>query len=316
MIELADGQFELLESSLEDADGLLMGRRSPVGVRSFSPGTPEQRAAMSPRPMADGVAFGRGLRGGRLYALALNAQSWTPALPRAAYGASPGTEPALEALTWTDRVESAWAADQVRLVPGAVQVLRWRTAGRTRRIYGRGGNCAPDTSNPHTGVIPIEAEFQAEDDLVYSDLRKVTTVGIVPPANAWTTWPLTWPITWTKPVAGTVGTITVGGTRATWPTFTLHGPISAASIVVGGYGELKLNGALAFDQTLYIDTRPWNRGIRRENGASVPGVLDTRATTLPQLRFPPGSYSVALKGTDPTGTASLVVEHRDAFSSI
>ena len=59
MIELAERQFELLESAAEDADGLLMGEYTPVAVRSFDPGEPATRDATSERPMADGIAFGR-----------------------------------------------------------------------------------------------------------------------------------------------------------------------------------------------------------------------------------------------------------------
>lgn len=316
MIDLGEGQFELLESAAEDADGLLMGRPAPVTVRSFDPGTPDLRNADAERPMADGIAFGRDFRGGRLYSLELNALSWTPALSKAAYGVSAGAEPAVEALTWADRVESAWAADRVRLSAGAVQVLRWRVGGRTRRVYGRPRRCAPVATSVRSGNIPLTADFQAEDDLVYSDLRRVMTVGIAPPSNAWATWPLEWPVSWRTGGASPEGALLVGGTRGTWPSFTVHGPILNPTIVIGGYGELRVNTNLLYDQALYIDTRPWNRGVRRENGANLAGAVDTRATPLSLLRIPPGSYSVGLKGVDPTATASLVVEHRDAFSSI
>lgn len=316
MIELTEGQFELMESSIEDADGLHMGRGTPVSVATFDMGTPDLRNADAERPMADGIAFGRDFRSGRLISLEMNALSYTPALAMAAYGDSAGAEPVVEALNWADRVESAWAADRVRLVPSAVQVLRWRVGGRTRRVYGRPRRCAVDTAIHHVGNVPITADFQAEDDLVYSDLRRVTTINIVPSANAWVTFPLDWPIFWYSAAAGVNnGSITVGGTRATWPSFTIHGPVAQPSIVIGGYGELKLNTNLLYDQSIYLDTRPWNRGIRRENGSNIAGALDSRATPLSLLRVPPGSYSVALKGTDPTGTAKLVVEHRDAFSS-
>lgn len=315
MIDLAERQFELLESAEEDADGLHMGTGTPVNVATFDPGAPDLKNADSDRPMADGIAFGRDFRGGRLLSLDLHALSYTPALARAPYGDSAGAEPVVETLTWADRVESAWAADRVRLSPGAVQVLRWRIGGRTRRAYGRPRRCAPSAATVHAGVVPLTADFQAADDLFYSDQRKVTTVTVAPAANAWTTWPLDWPVLWTKAASGNAGTITVGGTRATWPSFTIYGPIASPSIVIAGFGEIKLNTSLAYDQVLYLDTRPWNRGIRRESGANLAGALDTRATPLSLLRIPPGSYSVALKGTDATGTASLVVEHRDAFSS-
>lgn len=316
MIDLAEGQIELLESSAEDADGLLMGAPAPVTVRAFDPGSVDIRDADAERQLADGVAFGRDFRGGRLLSLELTALSWTPALATAGYGASPGAEPAVEALNWADRVESAWAADRIRLVPGAVQVLRWKAGGRVRRVYGRSRKCSPVVGSYRQGVIPLTADFRAEDDLIYADDRKVTSVQVAPASNAWATWPLEWPVLWRNAPAGPEGTVIVGGTRATWPSFTIRGPIVNPTVVFGGYGELRLNTTLLYDQTVYIDTRPWNRGIRRENGANLAGALDTRATPLSLLRIPPGSYSVALKGTDPTGTAQLVVEHRDAFSSI
>lgn len=320
MIDLLDYQFELLESAEEDAEGLHMGRHTPVNVRTFDVGSPETRDADAERPMADGIAFGRDFRSGRLISLELNALSYTPALARAPYGDSAGAEPVVEALNWADQVESAWAADRIRLVPGAVQVLRWRVGNRVRRVYGRTRRCSPTTGNVHTGNVPMVADFQTIDDLYYSDQRKVTTVDIVPAANAWTVWPLEWPVYWYRAnESANAGTITVGGTRATWPVFTIYGPnsgtLASPSIVIGGYGELKLNTTLAYDQVIYLDTRPWNRGIRRNDGANLAGALDTRSTPLSMLRIPPGTYEFALKGTDASGTSQLVVEHRDAFSS-
>lgn len=305
MISLTEAQFELTPSSDDaDVDGLHMGRFTTVAVQAFEPDGPDIRNADADVAMGDGTRMGRDFRSGRVISLSL-----------AAVSPQGSTQPAQDALNTLDALEGAWAADRVRMVPGAVQVLRWRAGGRLRRVYGRPRAIAHETGLYHQGTIPVTADFQCVDDLYYDDQRMVTTVGIAVAANAWTTWPLEWPVLWRKPASGTSGVITILGSRATWPTFTITGPVAQPSIVIGGYGEIKLNTSLAYDQTLYLDTRPWNRGIRRENGANLAAVLDTRSTPLSQLRFPPGTYSVALKGTDPTGTASLTVEHRAAYSS-
>lgn len=316
MIELADYQFELCESAEEDADGLAFGRDTPIPVNSFDTGISDNRTADAERPMADGTAFGRDFRDARLLAFELTATSWTPAIPAAGFGAIvPGSDRVAEVLDVAEQIESAWAADRIRLSPGAVQVLRWQVGGRTRRVYGRTRKCSSKPDIVHAGQVSFVADFQTGDDLFYADDRRVVSIPVAIAANAWTTWPLTWPTFWHKAASGNVGMITVGGTRATWPAFTIHGPIAQPEIVVGGYGSLKLNTSLTYDQAVYIDTRPWNRGIRRENGANLAGALDPRSTPLPLLRVPPGTYSVALDGTDVTGTASLVVELRDAYSS-
>jgi hypothetical protein len=316
MIELADGQFELLASASDDDDGLHFGAGTPIPVQSFDPAPAEDRNADANRPMADGIAFGRDFRNGRAISIEMTAVSWTPAVAAEHYGPTPGLNPAAEALEIAERIETAWSSDRVRLSPGAVQVLRWSVGGRERRVYGRPRRCAPKTTTVHAGTVPFVADFQTEDDLYYSDDRRVITIPIVPSSNAWTLWPLTWPVYWYKAGSATSnGTVTVGGTRATWPSFTIHGPVANPEIVVGGYGSLKLNTTLLYDQSLYLDTRPWNRGVRRSDGANLAGALDVRSTPLTMLRIPPGTYSVGLDGHDPTGTASLVVECRDAYSS-
>lgn len=309
MVDLTEGQFELLESSDEDADGLLLGGSSVI-VTNFDPGTPDLTDKDTARPMSDGVFFGRDFRGGRVLTLEMTAVG-PEVSGLAAYESA---DPVAAAMDTADQVLGAWASDRVRLVPNAVQVLRWRAGGRTRRVYGRPRKCAPNLANYHAGTVPLTADFQAGDDLVYSDLRKVTTVGIVVPPLSFTTWPLRWPVVWQRAESSQAASVVVGGTRPTWPSFTIHGPILNPTIVVGGYGQFMVNTNLLSDQTLYIDTRPWNRGIRRENGANLAGLVDVRATPLSQFQFPPGSYSVALKGVDTTGTASLVVEHRDAYN--
>lgn len=306
MIDLAEGQFELMPSSDDtDVDGLHMGRFTSVPVQTFDPNAVDIRNADAPIPMGDGTRFGRDFRGGRVIGLELAAVSLTGS-------ETPGTD----ALDTADELESAWASDRVRLVPGAVQVLRWRAGGRLRRVYGRPRAIAPGaTGTYHQGAIGFTADFQCWDDLYYDDQRTITTVGIVPSTDAFTTWPLTWPVVWHRATAGNAGTHVVLGSRATWPSFTIQGPVLNPTIVIGGYGEVRFATNLLHDQTLYVDTRPWNRGVRRENGANLASTQDVRSTPLSQLRLPPGSYSMALKGVDPTGTASLVVEHRSAYSS-
>jgi hypothetical protein len=321
MIDLADYQFELCESSAEDADGLVFGAGTPIPVNSFDAGVSDNRTADAERPVADGTAFGRDFRDARLLAWELTACSWSPAVTAEAAlsgyrtGTVLGADRVAEALDAAEQIETAWASDRIRLSPGAVQVMRWQVGGRTRRVYGRPRKCSSKPDNLQAGQIGFQAEFQAEDDLFYDDQRSVVTIPIAAPPSAWTTWPLRWPLVWQRSPTANSGTILVGGTRATWPSFTINGPLANPEIVVGGYGSLTINTTLLFDQALYIDTRPWNRGVRRENGANLAGVLDPRSTPLTLLRVPPGSYSVALDGIDPTGTASLVVEHRDAYSS-
>lgn len=316
MVELTEGQFELLESLQEDARGLHMGAGTPVLVQEFDLGQPDISEHDANRPMADGIMFGRDFRRGRTVGLELAALSYTPAVDMSFYTGTPGEYAATEGLDWADRVQSAWAADRVRMVPGATQVLRWRAGGRVRRVYGRARRCAPKLGTYRAGTVPMSADFQTIDDLVYDDQLKATSIGIFPPPVSWTTFPLTWPVIWRKAESGNAGSVVVGGSRATWPTFTITGPILNPEIVIGGYGRFRVDVNLLAGQTLYIDTRPWNRGVRRENGANLAGNVGPQATPLGQFRFPPGSYSVALKGVDTTGTASLTVQHRDAYSSI
>ena len=165
--------------------------------------------------------------------------------------------------------------------------------------------------------MPIVADFVAADDLVYSDSLKQNTVGIVPSYGGGAVWPLQWPILWNQGVgASPAGTIVVGGTRPTWPVILIHGPVLDPIIAIPGYGEIKIRTNLLYDQYLVLDTRPWHQGVRRDNGANLASVVDRRATSLSNFRLPPGSFQIVLKGTDPTGTAYLVTQWRDAYSSV
>jgi len=294
LAELAD----LPENSVEMA-GLLLGPTTLVMVQDVVFDAPEIIKVDKQQPRADGIRFGRDQRGGRLITLTMHV-----------FADGGGAQ----AVAMLGRMETAWLADDVRSVPGAVCSLRFRTGGRTLRVYGRPRRFAAISLRANAnGWAPVTADFQASDHLYYSDQEHSNTVSIVPPAAGGFFTPFVFPLT-SLGVSYSPGVITIGGDAPTWPVFLIRGPITDPVVRVVDNWSLSFTGiTLAKDETLAIDSRPWSRGVRRNVISSVAGALTAGSPRLSQVALPPSTYEIVLAGTDPTGTSSMTVAWREVF---
>lgn len=250
-------------------------------------------------PRADGIRFGRDYKGGRTIAFTMHI-----------FG-----DNGLDGVSTLDQLTQVWMGDKVRGIPGGVSTLRIKYAGRTRRVYGRGRRFAPKgLRTAATGWAPVDADFKTIDHYFYDDEEKSNTVSIVPTQGGGLLAPLSAPLT-TLAVSYAPGEILVGGTRPTWPVFVIKGPISLPTVEVVGEYHVSLGIGIAYDEVCVIDPRPWTRGVRMGDGASVAGALTPLSPPLSRISLAPGTHEVILSGLDETGTSALTVAWRDVYTS-
>lgn len=283
-----------------ELDGLLLGPTTPLMIEDVDFGTPEILNNDTQRPRADGVWFGRDLRGGRLITISM--QLFADSGPAA--------------VAFLAKMETAWLAEGVRDVAGATSVLRYNTGGRTRRVYGRPRKFAPVSLRANAnGWAPVVAEFLAGDHKYYSDTELSNTVSIVPPDAGGFIAPFHWPLT-TEAISYAPGVITVHGDGQCWPVFVINGPITSPEIRAVEQYVMKFPGlSLARGETLVVDSRPWSRGVRRNDVVNVSNSLDAHSPPLSRVGLKPGVYEIVLAGTDPTGTSSMTVAWREVYNS-
>ena len=300
----------LPEASFE-LDGLLFGGvGSVVTIQAVDFGTPPILTHDTARPRADGMMFGRDWRGGRIIAFELTILTEYTAAAVSGYGGY-GTVTALDQLATLER---AFLADAVRTIPGATSMLRYRLGGRQRCVFGRGRKFAADTGMATLGRIPVTCEFQCVDHLFYDDTQYSNLVGYVPPPAGGLTWPIVFP--WSTITVGySPGTIAVYGNVATWLPIVIHGPIAHPTVAWVGGWTVALNLTLAADQWVIIDPRPWSRGVRLNDGTNVAGALTIDSPRLSDIRVPPGEVEIVLAGADSTGTSSMTLVWRGAYTS-
>jgi hypothetical protein len=78
-----------------------------------------------------------------------------------------------------DAFAAAWEKKSVRWNPGAISTLRmlYRGSSVTRRVYGRGRNCAPVLGLVTQGYLPFTADFDCADNVFYGDVLNSFTLG-------------------------------------------------------------------------------------------------------------------------------------------
>jgi len=249
-------------------------------------------------PMQDGLRFGRDYRAGRVITFEMIVMSGT----------------GVEALDELARLETAWLADEVRATPGRVAMLRLTRGGRTRRVYGRPRRFAMASERDRYGWISATADFQCSDHLFYSDDELVVGVRMYTPAVGGLTGPLIGPIYADDFTEGIIDFF-LGGTVPSWPVITIQGPIKDPTIELTGYWKATLQTSLASDQSVTIDTTPWNRAVRRNDGTNLAGRFTADSQRLSHMRVPPGRRQFLLRGYDPSNTARAYIHIREAFSS-
>ena len=209
-----------------------------------------------------------------------------------------------------------WNETDVRLANNAVQVLRawYPGAASPRRTYGRGRKIMPTMGQVFNGLVPFTAQFQAADNIWYSDQNFAIEMTTIPSVSGGFGWPASWPLTWTTGGGNRQNVAQNAGPLPTWPVITFTGPVFQPSLnFVAVPVSIGYSGQLAQGQTLVIDTRPWVRTALL-NGTSVAGALS--GVPMISMRLMPGSTPVAFGGTDLTGTATCTITWRNANSMI
>lgn len=254
-------------------------------------------------PRQDGTRFGRDYRSGQTLGF-----KTVVVPPHDGDGTDVGCQDRFGLLA------SAWLADEVRATPGAVSVLRMTRNGRTRRVYGRPRRFEPPDDADRFGWFSVDMDFACVDHLYYGDSELVTTISMEHPSVGGLVGPLIGPIDAESAGEG-LQLMHVGGTQPAWLKMVIHGPIVDPIVEVVGLWSIKLNVSLASDDWIEIDPAPWNRLIKRRDGANMAGKLTQGSQRLTQMRIPPGPQQVLLRGVDPTVTAYVECFVREAHAS-
>ncbi|MEU8655261.1 hypothetical protein [Actinoplanes philippinensis] len=260
---------------------------------------PEFRTDDTDRPRQDGIAFGVDFTGSRTITFDLGVLADTEAQARALLA----------------DLANAWRARAVRSGRGSMAELRVQHAGRERVIYGRPRRFAVSEEEIGEGFVAVAADFVTADDVFYGSADESGAVALVPAPSGGLITPLTTPLTTTaKSDRSTV--ISVGGELSAWPVITVYGPITTPVIEVVGRWRMTLSASIAAGDSVTVDTRPWARTILRAGGGSLAGALTRDSVRLARAALAPGSYEIALRGIDATGTASMRIAWRPVYVSL
>lgn len=290
MAVLKDGDFEL--------DGFVFSgnRDNPVYVRSFTPGGATTRAQDASSPVGDQMFFGRDY---------LTPGQWV-------FGLRIRQESVADSLTAFGGLAAKWAADNVRLTPGALSVLRYSIGGRVRRVYGRSRGITPNTDNLWVAnIVDAEVIFDLESPWHYEDEQNSLVLNIVTASTGGVILPTTWPLM-TQSGGERQGVITNTGDGPAPFSVRFNGPITDPYVLVSGQ-EIKLLTTIAYDRSITVDTRLMT--ATRSDGANMAGSL-TRKTRLAEARIKPGPAEVVFGGIDPTGTSKATVSWRPVHHSL
>lgn len=294
--DIDDYQFVLAEGV---EDWMPFGLGQTIVVESFDPGVAETREQDVLSPVADVRYFGTDRRTPPVWSFDLYTDVETPE----------------EALTWASLFEAVWDSDAIRSTPGAVVALRYRVAGRVRRVYGRPRNFALIPNYLRTGRVTMVADYALADNTYYEDAAGTVTVRVRGTGSrTGTVFPIAFPLaTLTSPEPRSEQ-VAIGGTRPTWVDLTFYGPIMDPWVQIGSQ-RWGLRGSLASGQSVAMSGTPWRQGLLRSDGAWVPGMLDPRAR-LSQLRLPPGTYTATLGGSPASTEARVEVAWRNAYGTM
>lgn len=269
----------------------------PLTIANFDPGSFDIRKQETDLPRGDGVLVGSEYLGGGLWSFDLNAHGSTLA----------------EVLAAAGELQRVWN-DPARRVAGAVSVLRYQIDGRWRRVYGRPGRFAaprPDYA-AQAGIGSFGCDFRITRPAFYDDVEQQDVVGIVPATGGGFTVPFTSPIATEQSSAPRAGMLINRGDAQTPVTIRFFGPI-AWPLVKSTLGwEIGLSTTLAYDDEVVVDPIA---GTVMKNGLPAPGLL-SRRSRIRRALLQPGANSLYFTGTDPTGTAKVLLSFRHAYSSL
>lgn len=291
MAELEDNQYELGD--------LVFGDFTSLQVDDFEVGDADLRTGDVESPGEDGQQFGLDYAGGRVLTWEIFTDTHSAADSRQA---------------WAD-MQKVWDARSVRTTPRQVMSLRMRLPGHdTVRVYGRPRRLsAAALRQRQDGVTDHVATFATADHRFYGDTEHALVLDLISSGGGGITWPVTWPITW-APGAERQDVVRNLGELTTWPLIRIDGPVAQPEVAyVGTNTSVRLDLSLASDEHVVIDTRPWVRTVRRQDGASLAGRM--RGSRMANLALPVGQTTIRFTGTDQTGQASCQITYRNAYAT-
>ena len=302
MTALSDYQFEILPDE-SSADGFVFGLGAQVAVNpdGFDPGEVSWITQDSSNTRRGINAFGRDIPGARTW-------SWEGFLDG---------EDDIDALAIAEAFSSAWMPEELVKTPGALVPLRYRLAGRDRRIFGRPRRLSiPPTNLILNGYSDTSFDFQLVDGFSYDDLESSVNVPYSSSASGGgVTLPVVLPALLGASTGSGVSQISVLGNRRTYPIIRFNGPWTNP-VINFGIWSLAWNGSIPSGQWVEIDCRPWKLSVLNQSGASVVDGLPP-SMFLEDCYFPPNTQpQVALAGSAPGGGASALVRWRNSWKSL
>lgn len=301
MTELKDYQFEILPGP-NAQNGFVFGIGADVSLNDggFDPGEAETLAQDAQNTRRGVVGFGRDKVG---------AKTWV-------WESHTDMSSVEEAVDVLDDFSAAWQPYEAEQ-PGWVTAVRYRLAGRVRRVYGRPRRyAAPPTNLIMSGFVPVTHDFQCVDSYTYDDLESSAEIPYSSSAEGGGfSFPAVFPVV-TQPSEGNgAQQVTVGGNARAYPIIRFNGPWTNPSIDSGDW-ILKWKGTVPASGWVEIDTRPWKLTVLNQDGASVVGGLD-RKTWLEDVWFAPkSSPMLVLGGNASSGAATATVRWRNTWTSI
>jgi hypothetical protein len=295
MAELGEKQYDL--------DGLIFGLDSDgveVDSEGFQPGAADIVTQDSNLPGADGVRFGKDYKG---------SSTW---------GFSCFTNGRDEEHGWElySAFAKAWDARAVRLTSQQAMPLRYRLAGKSRRVYGRPRRLTPVVNNLSlSGRIGLEADFTVAYPYFFDDVEENTTFGIGAPLelDAGIPVPFIPPFVSSAGSAPRSGEVWIKGDVPTPLVIKVIGPVGNPLVRVDGVFAAQVDGFVEAGNPVTFDARPWVRSATTAAGGSVP--VSPRVTQLSKMWLPPGRHQIIFTGDDITSTAKVSVSWRNAHSS-
>lgn len=260
----------------------------------------------APHPIADGLVMGKDfLRG------------FTMQFDFQILRAFPSPEkPWQSALDLYNEFAAIWRGGSTRLTPGSYATLT--NLDRSRMVYGRPRAIAPKFDTVRSGFMEFQADFQTNSPDFYDAAERVAFFSFDAPTGGALISPLESPLATIGGESDVQDTVSQGNLPA-WPVVEFHGPCKAGSGIdlLNPSGKvvwtLKVGVALAYDEEMVIDTRPWSRSATI-NGRPANGKV--RGTAMNLCTIPVGDFNMRYKVNDESGTAFCVVHWHDTYASL
>ena len=226
----------------------------------------------------------------------------------------------LQATKWSKPMDlyrelvKVWRADNIRRRPGVYANLI--NIDRQKVAYGRPRQIAQRNTILRKGVLDFVATFKTIGPNWFDLAEKQATVTVNEGTSVGLDTPITPPFT---TIGQTIDDADVDndGDLETWPVIELYGPGSGWDLDLrqGGVNlwRCSIEGRLAHDEVMTIDTRPWARSATI-NGNPANGRL--RGASITEMWIPVGNFKFRLRVRSDTGTAYAKVYWRDAYAAL